>query len=83
MSKMAGVMIGTALCGLSLFATQATRSDVEGMTFPATWTTSGRTSYQVDVADTAFATLDTFEFSVVEKAFELDSTPVGYLLFLR
>ena len=76
---------GLALTAASLLATPVTRSDIEGMTFPATWDASGRSDYQyqVDVAGTAFETLDTFEFCVVEKAFDLDSTPLGFLLFLR
>lgn len=78
-----GLVAGLALSALAAFSASTTRTDIEGMTIPDSWDASGRTAYQVDVADTAFATLDSFEFCVVEKAFDLDSTPLGFLLFLR
>ena len=79
------LVAGLALTAASVFATSVTRSDIEGMMFPASWDASGRSAYQyqVDERDAAFETLDTFEFCVVEKAFDLDSTPLGFLLFLR
>lgn len=79
------LMAGLALAAATLLATPTTRTDIEGMTFPDSWDASGRSTYQyqVDVVDSSFATLDTFEFCVVERAFDLDSFPLGFLLFLR
>ena len=79
------ILAALALSAAAVFATPVTRTDIEGMTFPATWDASGRSDYQyqVDVAEDAFETLDTFPFSVVARTFDLDSFAPGFLLFLR
>lgn len=79
------LVVGLALSALAAFSTPTTRTDIEGMTIPGSWDASGRSTYQyqVDVVDSAFATLDTFDICVVEKTFDLDSYKPGFLLFLR
>ena len=83
MNKTKLLAVGTALLAGALFAVPQTRSDIEGMTFPAGWNISKRTTYQVEVGEKPCVWLDSRLLSVEERFFDLDSMPFGLLLFLR
>jgi len=83
MNKMKLLAMGTALSAGALFASPQTRSDIDGMTFPSGWTTSTRTTYQVEVSEKPCVWLDSRPLSVEERFFDLNSMPFGFLLFLR
>jgi len=83
MNKTKLLAVGTALSAGALFAVPQTRSDIEGMSFPSGWTTSTRTTYQVEVSEKPCVWLDSRPLSVEERFFDLDSFPLGFLLFFR
>ena len=68
---------------LSALAALNTRTDIDPSGFPIDWDVSNRKTYQVDVASTVFATLDTASISVVAQTFDLNSCSSGLVVTFR
>lgn len=87
MQRMSYLMALTAclalLATLSAVAVVETRLDIDPARFPSSWDVSRRTSYQVDVATSPLAALETMPIPVVARVFDLNSYIPGLMLVIR